>query len=539
MRRLVWLALLVAAPAWAAPDRCPAGEKPFHCHALALRYHLGLDIAVDVTVATKLYGDACDKGEAASCNNLAVLANTHPELADHADPHALLKKACDRFEPAACDNARRLAHHPELVVQVALGTSALAEGEGRWHQLEDAACRAGDLFRCRDAASQGRIAAVLAEECRTGTKTECFEAAQLSGNAAFDELMAAGCADHQGKACHALATRKLAAGAKEDALLALWVGACADKDFEVSADDVAARAEACARWGKVIKKPTEVLRAATITAGYCAGERTETCALAVELFDRAGAPARAFAIAKQQCDARASSPACTELARRYVLGLGTPVDIPKALQLLGDTCAPATEGGAVVGASRDSRPASSIAEGGAVVGASRDSRPASSIAEGGAVMIDWSVCKRVARYLDDHREHLQAARMYSGFCNTTNLDACYRQARAAEAIEGDVECGDTPTLPELKRRYDSLCASGYKDACRRAPTMCARAMTDFLKPAKCGYGIGDGTEVLGLRYHAVVELCTQASWTPKVRAEMKKIDEGCRELERSGGHCQR
>jgi hypothetical protein len=46
-------------------------------HRLALHAHLTGDLAT----ARALYRDACDRGEAASCNNLGVLALLHPELA--------------------------------------------------------------------------------------------------------------------------------------------------------------------------------------------------------------------------------------------------------------------------------------------------------------------------------------------------------------------------------------------------------------------------------------------------------------------------
>jgi len=491
MGRVVVILLALSRVALAGgPAHCPANEKPFHCHRLALNAHLGLDGAVDLLAAKTLYAEACAKGQPASCNNLGVLALAHPELGKDVDASAMFAKACRRLDRAACNNARR---SKELAIELALVDSELTADAKRWSELVRAACRAGDVFRCDDAASRQRVATLLASECRAGVTTTCFDAAtRTPDEAASAALLAIACTAKDGKACHALATRKATAGASDSALAKVWEGACADADFETAEEDASARSDACARWGKTAKQKSLQLRIAKLAAGYCASGKASSCAVAEELYDRAGDHAKAFAIAKRQCDE--DERLCRDVAERYVLGNGTAVAIAKGLAMLDDGCP------------------SGLA---------------------------WETCKKIGRYLEEHKRRGDAANAYASYCSAGNDEACYLRARAFEADGHDGSCGAAPTLKDLKASYDALCAKSFRDSCRRSAAMCARAMADFGKPDECGWGMGDGTARFGLHYHQVVELCPKTSWTAAVRAEMAKIDDYCKRFEQSGGQCER
>jgi hypothetical protein len=496
VRVLVLTLIAVAQTAVAGSTKCPANAKRFECHALAVRAHLGVGAGVDLATAKALYADACAQHAPASCNNLAVLALMHPELAKDVDAKALFEAACNRLETVACDNARRLATHKELAVELALPGSPFTQGADRWHELERAACRAGDVFRCEDPASRATVAAALADECRSGTPTTCVDAAtRTSDEPTITALLGLGCTAHDGKACHMLATRKAGAGIKDEALLDLWKGACSDNDFAVTDEDAAARSEACARWGGAARKRVDQLRAAELAAGYCTAGKASACAVGEQLYDRAGEHAKAFAIARHECNDDLQTPACRDVGERYVLGNGTAIDAAKGLDLLGGTCP-------------------------------KD--------------LAWTSCKRIGRYLEGKQQALDAAQAYATYCDGGNTEACYLRARAIEADHSDASCVRKPSVPELKALYAELCTSKYQDSCRRSTQMCARAMADFFKPAACGgSGVGDGIERFDMRYHAVIELCPKPSWTPAVRKAMDQIDAHCRQFESSGGQCER
>jgi hypothetical protein len=495
VRSLVFILLTIAQTAAAGPTKCPANAKRFECHALAVRAHLGVGGGIDLAAAKALYVDACAQHASASCNNLAVLALTHLDLATDIDAKALFEAACNRLEAVACDNARRLAAHKELAVELALPGSPLTEGADRWHELERAACRAGDVFRCEDPASRSAVAAVLADECRSGTHSTCIDAAtRASDEPTIAALLGVDCTAHDGRACHMLATRRSGAGIKDEALVDLWKGACSDQDFALTDEDAAARSEACARWGVTARKRADQLRAAELAAGYCAAAKAGACAVGEQLYDRVGDHVKAFAIARQACNDDPQTAACRDVGERYVVGNGTASDIAKGLGLLGGTCP-------------------------------KD--------------LAWSSCKRIGRFLESKLRPLDAAQVYAMYCDSGNVEACYLRARAIEADPSDAACTRKPSVPELKRLYDGLCANKYQDSCRRSAQMCARAMADFLKPAACGFGVGDGIERLDMHYHAVIELCPKPAWTPAVRKAMDDIDAGCRRLESAGGRCER
>ncbi len=497
MVRLVVLGLLISfeVARAAPPAHCPANEKAFHCHRLALGAHVGLDGPVDLQAAKTLYAEACAKGQPASCNNLAVLALAHPELGKDVDARAMFVKACDRLDHAGCENARRVTSDKALAIELSLVDSELTVGAKRWGEMVRAACRAGDVFRCDDATSRQRVATVLAGECRGGADEVCFDAAmRASDDATFASLMAIACNAHEGKACHALATRKAAGGATDTALGRLWQGACTDENFNVTEEDGNARSEACARWGKAAKPKSLQLRAAKTADAYCRAGTTSSCAVAEDLYDRAGAHAKAFAIAKQQCDEGESSPACRDLAERYVLGNGTAPNLARGIEMLGGGC------------------------------------PAD---------LAWATCKKIGSYLEQHGKRIDAANSYASYCQAGNDEACYLRARAFEADDSDGTCGNGLTLVELKASYDALCSRKFRDSCRRSAAMCGRAMAEFNKPDQCSAGVGDGTERFSTHYHAMIELCPKASWTPAIRAAMRKIDEQCKEFEASGGQCER
>ncbi len=495
MRALVFALIAVARTAAAGPTKCPTGGNRSTCHALAVRAHLGVGGGVDLTAAKSLYADACAQRMAASCNNLAVLALVHPELGKDVEPKGLFEAACSQLESVACDNARRLASHKELAIQLALPGSSLTEGADCWHELERAACHEGDVFRCDDPTSRARVAAALAEECRSGVSATCFDAAtRATDDATISSLLGLACTAHDGKACHVLATRKAAAGAKDEALVDLWKGACSDKDFALTDEDAAARSAACARWGTATRKRADQLQAAALAAEYCTAGKPGACAVGEQLYDRTGDHAKAFAIVKLQCNDDPQTPACRDLGERYVVGNGTAIDVAKGLAVLGGSCP-------------------------------KD--------------LAWPSCKRIGRYLEGQKQWLDAGTAYNIYCDAGNVEACYLRARAIEADPSDVTCAQKPSVPELKAIYDELCAKKYQDSCRRSAGMCARAMTDYLKPASCGSGVGDGVARFGPRYHSVIELCPKTSWTPAVRKEMDKVDAYCRQFELSGGQCDR
>ncbi len=472
MRILVALVVL-SHVAFAAPATCPAGEKRFKCHQLALHAQLTGDLAT----ARALYRDACDRGEAASCNNLAVLALLHPEEA--VDPKPLFDKACDRLDVTACDNARRFAAHKDLSVALALGDTELTLGADAWHQLVAAACRAGDVFRCDDAASRKRLADLFADECRAGLRTACFDAASKTD----DELAAnlqllAGCEKRDGRACHALATRRAAKGAPDGALLDLWKGACADKDWAGTPDDAALRTDDCARWAKATHRASDRRRAAELATDACAG-----CLNAAQLYDLAGDHAKAFALVETQCTEGGQTDACHALGERYVLGNGTRADIEKGLEQLGDTCP--------------------------------DDLP-------------WTTCKRIGQWLVAQSRAADAGTAFDRYCKGGNREACYLQARAFEAAP-HTGCPGLPGRAALAKTYDELCKQGDRAACGSRPRLCSRAMADYEKPRECSWGVGDGSVHRDLVDLDVVDLCPKSAWTPAVRKGMKAYDEECRQ----------
>lgn len=266
-----------------------------------------------------------------------------------------------------------------------------------------------------------------------------------------------------------------------------------DKEYQGNREDVVARTEACAQWSKLATKKPDLASAATITAGYCDADVLDACALAADLYDRAGAPAKAFAISKRRCDADSSAPECADLARRYALGIGTTTRLDKALELTNNGCG----------------------------------------------SLPWPACKKLGRYLDDHRLHVEAGAAYGPFCTAGNDEACYLQTRALEDADRDGACVSTDAR-ELKAKYDELCKRHYGDSCRRSGAMCARAMADFAKPTNCrfGSGTGDGIVRFGETYHAVIELCPKTAWTPSVQKAITKLEASCKQLEASGGHCE-
>ena len=99
------------------------------------------------------------------------------------------------------------------------------------------------------------MAKLLSDECRAGVHTVCADAAAHTDDAtAAAALLGIACTAHDGTSCYALATRK-AAGGPGDARL--WEAACADKDFDLTEEDVSARSDACARWGKVASRSAQ------------------------------------------------------------------------------------------------------------------------------------------------------------------------------------------------------------------------------------------------------------------------------------------
>jgi hypothetical protein len=421
-----------------------------------------------------------------------VLVAAHPDLAAGSDPASLWKQGCDRLSYQACDNARRSGAHRELAVRLDLGARELTADEATRATLKQLACTAGDIFECTDKVVAKPAATLLAEECRTGVTGSCREAAELADSEAeVSDLLGRACRGRDGKACYEVAK---ATGGTPAELIALWQGACSDKDFSATAEDATARDEACTEWGKLLHAAPELRRAATISDTYCTDGELGACAIAEHLYDRAGEHAKAFAIVQQQCHERGQTSPCFDLAERYVLGNGTPVAIDKGIELLGGGC---------------------------------------------TAEVAWPVCKTIGHYLVQHHQEIAAANGYASYCDKGEVEACYLRARAFEADPHDVDCGGKPSLPELKKTYDDLCKRGSADSCKRSAGMCARAMVDFGKPADCSSGVGDGIITFDGTYRAVVELCPKASWTPAVRAAMAKIDAECKEFARSGGRCER
>ncbi len=260
MRFLPFALIAIAWTASASPMKCPAGTKRFDCHQLAMNAHLGGGGKVDLATAKTLYADACAQREGASCNNLGVLAVVHPELATDLDPKALFENGCKRLDSVAWDNVRRLASHRDLAIRLSLRAIQMAQSPQRWPELERAASRGGDVFRCEDAVSRTRVATLLADECTAGIQTTCFEAAtRATDDTTIVKLFGIGCTAGDGKACHALATRRASAGASDGELLGVWKGACSDKDFDLTEEGTASR------------KPAEQRIAATLAANYARG----------------------------------------------------------------------------------------------------------------------------------------------------------------------------------------------------------------------------------------------------------------------------
>ena len=291
------------------PTACAPKEKLFRCHALALAAHLGIDRPAEPAAARALYADACSKGYAPSCNNLAVLATMHSELATGLDTASLWATACKKLDLAACDNARRVQQHRELAVKLTLGDTLSPE-------LKAAACRIGDVFQCDDAASRQKLGALLAEECRGGQREQCFDAANSTqDSAAALELMTLACKQRDGRACHALAKRKLADGAQPAAVTAYWKTACSDDNFNIGPDAIAARNQACDAWSSAVKSPRDLLAIAKLTQPRCENDDQGACTTTTRVLDRAGASARAFALVKRMCQGTSDdSAACLDLA---------------------------------------------------------------------------------------------------------------------------------------------------------------------------------------------------------------------------------
>jgi len=458
MRILVLVLVVVSHVAFAAPSTCPAGEKRFKCHQVALKAHLGGDLAT----ARALYRDACDRGEAASCNNLGVLALRDGD----ASAKALFDKACARMEPVACDNSRRLATHKDLAVELALGGTELTLGADAWHQLVADACRAGDVFRCDDAASRERVANVLADECHAGTRGACADAAaHTADDANATALLVLGCKAKDGRACHALAARK---GTVE-----LWKGSCSDKDWSIGSDETEQRTDDCVHWAKAAHSR----RAAELADDACNG-----CMAAAEAYDAVGDHAKAFAVADKLCTELMQDDACRDVGERWVLGKGTRVDIAKGLDKLGGTCPDD---------------------------------------------LAWTTCKQIGQWLVAQKRAGEAATAYTHACEGGNAEACYLQVRAYEASPRD-GCDRGPYLEDLAKTYDGLCKQGNRAACGARPRLCAEAMAEYVKPHACNWGIGDGSVERDIEGHEVIALCSQSAWTPAVRKKMKDFDDECR-----------
>ncbi len=464
------------APAVApVPTACAPQEKLFRCHALAVAAHLGIDRPAEPAAARTLYADACSKGYAASCNNLAVLATLRSELATGVDPETLWATACKKLDGAACDNARRARQHRALAVKLSLGNALALE-------LGPAACRSGDIFRCDDPASRQQVGALLAEECRGGRHEQCFDAAsRAQDGATASALLTLACEQREGRACHALAKRKLSDGARPAALVLYWKRACGDAEFELGDEAVAARNEACDLWASAVTSAGELLAVARLTQPRCDGGDSRACATTTRALDRAGASPRAFALAQRVCASSApDAPACLDLADRYALGRGTARSVAKYIELRGEGCAPP---------------------------------------------IAWEVCKVVADYEVRHPQlgH-DAAPIHAAFCAANNAEACYLGARAAEAAKAWC-VGPWDDARALRATYGTLCKARFADACKREATMCALAQRELLKPRRaCGGGVGDGSSQPIAEATAVIELCPKDRWSKDVRRAMTELE---------------
>lgn len=464
MRGLVVLILglsVLAGTAAAAP--CARSEKLFQCHARAVELHLGAERPADPAGAKLLYADACAKGHAPSCNNLAVLALVDASLAAGVDPGAQFAAACKRLDLAACENERRLPRHRDLAVQLTY-LNAISVDEARMRALHALGCKAGDLFKCDDAASRQRVGALLVEECRKGREpSRCYDAATTVGDQApaYATLMRQACKGGEGQACYELEQ---------------WRGACRDDDFSASAEDVAARNDACTRWAKQTRKKQELLAIAKLSERRCEAQDAAACAVAKDAFKRAGASAKLFALVERQCEDHDRA-ACEELGDLYVLGIGTRRSVEKRIELVGAACLP----------------------------------PA-----------DWRVCKLVAVHHQAHPSEYDATSIRKAFCEAGNDEACYDGARAAESAK--TWCtGPWDSAQRLEETYRTLCTHKFRDACRRAAGMCDLAMRELIKSRRgCHWGMGDGVYREPLELSEMTALCPAKRWTPAVRAVVQQ-----------------
>src|SRR5690606_17587539 len=122
-------------------------------------------------------------------------------------------------------------------------------------------------------------------------------------------------------------------GARPGTLVPHWKAACSDNDFDASAEDLAARNEACDQWSKAMKSKGELLAIAALTQPRCDEDDLGACPIATSVLDRAGASARAFTLVKRVCEkGERDTPACLELADRYVLGRGTARSVAKRIE---------------------------------------------------------------------------------------------------------------------------------------------------------------------------------------------------------------
>lgn len=463
MKATLITGLLLVATARADEPRCPPAGKPFECHTDAVRRHL----AGEKAAARSLYEDSCAKGYMPSCNNLAVLLVT---VDPGADPVPLWKRACRPLAAIPCDNLRRWGTHRELARQLIVDDEQASQ-----------ACGAGDLFRCEDAASRQRVAALLVDECRAGETTQCFDAAKLSGDPEVSaSLMAAACSAGEGQACHALALKKPAPE--------LWERACRDADFDVVLEDRASRASSCSEWAKA--RPRDNRRAATVAAGHCSAGDSAACSVAKDLFQAAGDARRAFAIVKSMCAASSGheSTACLELGDRYAMGDGTPRSVAKRIELLGEDCGPPSR---------------------------------------------WEACREVAGYGVSHRA-AEPLGTYARWCESGTVEACYLGALAAETHR-ELRCSEPRwgALESIDVAYDAACRGGHGDACRHRAGLCKRAMDELVRLDEllCYQGgVGDGSWRFSNRAEAVQQLCPESDWTKAARRKIEEEAEYGRKL---------
>lgn len=273
------------APAVASTS-CAPSEKLFQCHRRAVQLHLGLGARVDVATAKAIYASACERKYAASCNNLSVLIAASKTAPNNAAE--LFDKACKQLDLAACDNARRLKSGAEYAVKLSFPIGVFDEVSAA---LAGAACSAGDVFQCIDAPTKSRVAALLARECRGGEVGQCVDAATASPEGDYIELMTLACDQRVGKACYGLAKRQSATDQNLKAQDQRWKTACLDADFDLGAEDQAARNEACLQ--VVAKKPTQrslLLSVANANEQRCKSGEAAACITARSAFDAVGAP---------------------------------------------------------------------------------------------------------------------------------------------------------------------------------------------------------------------------------------------------------